>query len=89
MENVLKPVEVELLARIVSQACTAIGGCDDLTKETIAWKVITAANLGERDYQTLMSIALSVFPKTTPSAQLSGLGSASSELSRFSPRKDW
>jgi hypothetical protein len=58
----LKHHETDLVARVVEQACTQLGQCDQSMMDRIVSRVTSSATAGERHYETLMSIALSGFP---------------------------
>lgn len=55
MDHAFNPQEVTMLAQIVDQACTAIGGCDEATRDMFAARIIALAGQGERDFKILLS----------------------------------
>lgn len=58
MQNSFKPAEINLLTRVIEQACAKLGGCDDSTKEWIAARVLARASEGEWTFDALLSVAL-------------------------------
>ena len=51
-----------LVSNVIKQACARLGKCDQAMKDSVKRKVYAAAYEGERDYDKLLSIALSGFP---------------------------
>ena len=58
MQNSFNPNEVEMLAKVVDEACQKLGYVDETTKQMLAHRVLNSAAKGERDFETLLSIAL-------------------------------
>jgi hypothetical protein len=58
MENSFNPKEVDILAKVVDEACQKLGYVDETTKQMLAHRVLNYAAQGERDFETLLSIAL-------------------------------
>ena len=58
MQNSFNPHEVEVLAKVVDEACKKLGCVDDATKQSLAARVLDYAAHGERDFDTLLSVAL-------------------------------
>lgn len=58
MRNSFTPDDMALLMRVVDQACSDLGGCDDVTKSHMATRVLACASQGERDPDLLLSIAV-------------------------------
>jgi hypothetical protein len=58
MQNSFNPNEVDILAKVVDVACQRLGYVDDTTKQMLAYRVLNYAAEGERDFETLLSIAL-------------------------------
>jgi len=58
MQNSFNPNEVDILAKVVDEACLKLGAIDDATKEHLATRVFFYAAQGERDFDTLLSVAL-------------------------------
>ena len=65
-KNSFNPNEVEILAKVVDEACLKLGYVDETTKQMLAYRVLQYASQGERDFETLLSIALNW--KATPDA---------------------
>jgi hypothetical protein len=59
MKNSFNPNEVEVLAKVVDEACQKLGHDDEMTKQNLAARVLHYAAQGERDFNTLLSVALS------------------------------
>jgi hypothetical protein len=62
MQNSFNPIEVNILAKVVDEACLKLGHADDMTKQKLAARVLDYAAQGERDFETLLSVALSGKP---------------------------
>jgi hypothetical protein len=60
MQNSFDPTEINLLANVVERACAQLGGCDDITREWIAARILARVSDGERNFEALLSLALSV-----------------------------
>ena len=60
MQNSFDPAEINLLANVVERACAQLGGCDDTTKEWIAARILARVGEGERNFDALLSLALTV-----------------------------
>jgi len=60
MNYAFKPREVAMLAQIVNRACAARGGCDEVTRATIASRIVAYAAPGERDFEKLFARALDI-----------------------------
>jgi hypothetical protein len=60
------PNEVDMLAKVVDEACQKLGYVDDTTKQMVAYRVINYAAQGERDFDKLLEIALNM--KAAPDA---------------------
>jgi hypothetical protein len=58
MQNSFNPTEVNILAKVIDEACLKLGRIDDMTKENVAARVLDYAAQGERDFETLLSVAL-------------------------------
>jgi hypothetical protein len=58
MQNSFNPSEVDILDKVVDEACRKLGRSDDATKENVASRVFFYAAQGERDFDTLLSVAL-------------------------------
>jgi hypothetical protein len=53
--------ELALLTRVVDKACLDIGGCDTLTHDEIASRLLAYyADYGERDFEKLLSVATAI-----------------------------
>lgn len=51
------PDELAMVSKVTDEACDRLG-CDDAMKAVIAARVLGFANMGERRYETLLSVAL-------------------------------
>jgi len=58
MQNSFNPNEVNILAKVVDEACQRLGHVDDVTKQNLAARVLDYAAQGERDFDKLLSVAL-------------------------------
>ena len=58
MNNSFNPSEVDMLAKVVDEACQKLGYFDNATKLNVAARVLDYAGQGERDSEKLLSIAL-------------------------------
>ena len=58
MKNAFNPKEVEVLAKVVDEACLKVGCADERAKEMLALRVLDHAAQGERDFEKLLSVAL-------------------------------
>ena len=58
MQGSFNPNEVNILAKVVDEACLKVGCADKRAKEMLALRVLDYAAQGERDFQTLLSVAL-------------------------------
>ena len=58
MKNAFNPHEMNILAKVVDEACLKVGCADERAKELLALRVLDRAARGERDFETLMSVAL-------------------------------
>jgi hypothetical protein len=58
MQNSFNPTEVNILAKVVDEACQKLGCVDNTTKESVAARVLNYAAQGERDFETLLLVAL-------------------------------
>ena len=52
------PAEMNLMSKVVDEACLKIGCADERAKELLALRVLNRAVEGELDFETLMSVAL-------------------------------
>jgi hypothetical protein len=59
MKNSFDPNEIATLTHVVDQACARLGGCDEITRETIAARVLARAAKGECDPDLLLFVAIS------------------------------
>lgn len=57
MQNAFEPDEVELLAKVVNDACVKLD-CGEALKPIVAARVLSFAAKGTRDYDTLLDIAV-------------------------------
>jgi hypothetical protein len=57
-KNSFNPAEVDIMAKVVDEACQKLGYVDETTKQMLAYRVLNYAAQGERDFETLLSIAL-------------------------------
>jgi hypothetical protein len=58
MKNSFNPAEVNLLAKVVDEACLKVRCADLRAKEMLAIRVLCIAAQGERDFDVLLSAAL-------------------------------
>jgi hypothetical protein len=58
MKNCFNPNEIDILVKVVDEACQKLGTIDDAAKEHLATRVFFYAAQGERDFDTLLSVAL-------------------------------
>lgn len=58
MNNSYNPNEVDILAKVVDEACLKLGCVDEVAKQAIAARVLNYAAQGKRDFETLLSVAL-------------------------------
>jgi hypothetical protein len=58
MGNSFNPDEMNLLAKVVDEACRKVGCADERAKEILAMRVLRLAARGERDFGALLSAAL-------------------------------
>ena len=58
MQNSFNPNEVDILAKVVDEACQKLGYVDETTKQMLAYRVLNYAAQGERDFETLLSVVL-------------------------------
>lgn len=63
LKHSLDREEIELVSNVITEACSRLGECDQSMKDKIASRVVSSADRGERDYHTLLSIALAEFPR--------------------------
>ena len=67
MEKVsFNPTEVDIMAKVVDEACQKLGYVDDTTKQMVAYRVLNFAAQGERDFDKLLEVALNM--KAAPDA---------------------
>ena len=57
MQNAFDPPEIELFSKVIDDACRRLG-CDDALKAMVAARVLSYADQGMRDYETLLAIAM-------------------------------
>lgn len=61
MEKVsFNPTEVDIMAKVVDEACQKLGYVDDTTKQMVAYRVLNFAAQGERDFGKLLEVALNM-----------------------------
>ena len=58
MNNSFDPAEVNLLAKVVHEACLKVRCADQRAKERLAMRVPCVAARGEHDFDALLSAAL-------------------------------
>ena len=58
MKKSFNPADVNLMGKVVNEACLKIGCADERAKELLALRVLRRAAEGEHDFETLMSVAL-------------------------------
>lgn len=66
MDNSFNPKEMDVLVKVVDEACQKLGGVDEATRQMVATRVLNYAAQGKRDFETLLSVALN--GKATPDA---------------------
>ena len=58
MRSSFNPDEVNLLAKVVEEACLKVGCADERAKEMLAVRILDHAARGERDFDKLLMFAL-------------------------------
>jgi hypothetical protein len=58
MQNSFNPDQVNVLVKVVNEASLRLGHVDEITKQNLAARVLAYAARGERDFETLLSVAL-------------------------------
>ena len=74
MKNSFNPADMNLMGKVVNEACLKIGCADERAKELLALRVLNRAAEGERDFDKLLATALGGGP-----SNVSGDGSLSPE----------
>jgi len=58
MQNSFNPRELEILAKVIDEASLRLGHVDEMTRQNLAVRVLAYSAQGERDFDTLLSMAL-------------------------------
>lgn len=58
MQNLFTPDEIDVLAKVIDEVCRKLSIVDDATKQFLAERLLDYAAQGERDFETLFSIAV-------------------------------
>jgi hypothetical protein len=67
MQNSFNPDEISVLTKVIEEACLRLSWADDTERQMVALRVLDYAARGERDFETLLSVALN--GKASPDRQ--------------------